>query len=115
VLAKEPMGSFASTVPLMDGESDELLPVLADNPNRRYLESARVTRRHPNEVVILLVGHSGHGKSKTINRLIGQELLEVGRSNSGSTTKVRQTWNTFQALVSSGLCTGHPEGESPRP
>jgi predicted GTPase len=32
------------------------------------------------------VGRSSHGKSKTINRLIGHNLLEVGKM--GSTTKV---------------------------
>ncbi|KAK7017747.1 hypothetical protein R3P38DRAFT_2784689 [Favolaschia claudopus] len=53
-----------------------------------YDESAAELRRHSREAVILLVGHSGHGKSTTINRLVGQKLLEVGRSASGSTTKV---------------------------
>ncbi|KAK7065105.1 protein hedgehog [Favolaschia claudopus] len=36
-------------------------------------------KRHPEQAVILLVGQSGHGKSKTINRLIGQDLLRVGQ------------------------------------
>ncbi|KAK7040483.1 hypothetical protein R3P38DRAFT_2768795 [Favolaschia claudopus] len=54
-----------------------------------YFESARNTGRHHEEATILLVGHSGHGKSKTINRLIGHNLLEVGRMNNklGSITK----------------------------
>ncbi|KAK7065104.1 protein hedgehog, partial [Favolaschia claudopus] len=54
-----------------------------------YFDSARKTGRHHEEATILLVGHSGHGKSKTINRLIGYSLLEVGRGNNnlGSTTK----------------------------
>ncbi|KAJ7267834.1 hypothetical protein C8J57DRAFT_1613948 [Mycena rebaudengoi] len=45
-------------------------------------------RRNGQQVVILLAGNSGHGKSKTINRLIGQELLGVGGGTLGSTTKV---------------------------
>jgi ribosome biogenesis GTPase A len=52
-------------------------------------EATQEMGRHPDQVVVLLVGHSGHGKSKTINRLIGQNLLEVGRVNSGSMTKVQ--------------------------
>ncbi|KAJ7784012.1 hypothetical protein B0H14DRAFT_315318 [Mycena olivaceomarginata] len=52
--------------------------------------SAIETRRHAEQAVILLVGHTGHGKSKTINRLIGQDLLPVGRTTLGSTTKVRK-------------------------
>ncbi|KAJ7785040.1 hypothetical protein DFH07DRAFT_934929 [Mycena maculata] len=56
-----------------------------------YKDWARDTGRHYDQAVILLVGHSGHGKSKTINRLIGHNLLEVGRVNKlGSTTKVVQ-------------------------
>ncbi|KAK7007846.1 protein hedgehog [Favolaschia claudopus] len=47
-------------------------------------------KRDPEQAVILLVGQSGHGKSKTINRLIGQDLLRVGQSTLGSTTKVIQ-------------------------
>ncbi|KAJ6470879.1 hypothetical protein C8R45DRAFT_1078353 [Mycena sanguinolenta] len=46
---------------------------------RLYKDSARETGRHYDQAVVLLVGHSGHGKSKTINRLIGHSLLEVGR------------------------------------
>ncbi|KAJ7040040.1 hypothetical protein C8F04DRAFT_1178394 [Mycena alexandri] len=42
-----------------------------------YKDWARATGRHYDQAVILLVGYSGHGKSKTINRLIGHDLLEV--------------------------------------
>ncbi|KAJ7260752.1 hypothetical protein C8J57DRAFT_1233000 [Mycena rebaudengoi] len=56
-----------------------------------YQDWARQTGRHYNQAIILLVGHSGHGKSKTINRLVGHNLLEVGQVNKlGSTTKVVQ-------------------------
>ncbi|KAJ7121587.1 hypothetical protein C8R44DRAFT_736379 [Mycena epipterygia] len=58
-----------------------------DHPHRRYTDAARATGRHPDQAVILLLGHSGHGKSKTINRLLGQNLLTVGRTTLGSTTK----------------------------
>jgi GTP-binding protein EngB required for normal cell division len=48
------------------------------------------SRRHSDQVIFLLAGHSGHGKSRTINRLIGQDLLPMGRTTLGSTTKVYQ-------------------------
>ncbi|KAJ6551247.1 hypothetical protein B0H19DRAFT_1157014 [Mycena capillaripes] len=47
-----------------------------------------VAGRHPTQAIVLLLGHTGQGKSKTINRLLGQNLLEVGRGTLGSTTKV---------------------------
>ncbi|KAJ7440318.1 hypothetical protein B0H11DRAFT_2099893 [Mycena galericulata] len=55
-----------------------------------YSTAAKSVRRNSHQAVILLAGHSGHGKSKTINRLIGQQLLSVGRGTLGSTTKVIQ-------------------------
>ncbi|KAJ7255020.1 hypothetical protein B0H12DRAFT_1233277 [Mycena haematopus] len=61
-----------------------------DNLTQRYIDSARAIGRPPDQVIILLVGQSGHGKSKTINRLVGQNLLEVGQNSLGSTTKVIQ-------------------------
>jgi hypothetical protein len=67
--------------------STETLPV---NVADVYEKAAAVNRRDPQRAVILLVGQSGHGKSKTINRLIGQDLLPIGESTLGSTTKVRQ-------------------------
>ncbi|KAJ7697989.1 hypothetical protein B0H14DRAFT_3037834, partial [Mycena olivaceomarginata] len=53
-----------------------------------YRKAAQSVRRDGEKAVILLAGHSGHGKSMTINRLIGKELLNVGRGTLGSTTKV---------------------------
>ncbi|KAF7366110.1 Protein kinase domain-containing protein [Mycena venus] len=55
-----------------------------------YSKAAERVHRSDQRAVILLAGHSGHGKSKTINRLIGEELLDVGRGGLGSTTKVIQ-------------------------
>jgi hypothetical protein len=63
---------------------------LAVNVADIYVKAAAMNRRDPQRAVLLLVGQSGHGKSKTINRLIGQELLPIGESTLGSTTKVRQ-------------------------
>ncbi|KAJ6488915.1 hypothetical protein C8R45DRAFT_1143154 [Mycena sanguinolenta] len=66
------------------------LGFIGHGPGQLYDDGARETGRHARQAVVLLVGHSGHGKSTTINRLIGQNLLEVGRSASGSTTKAIQ-------------------------
>ncbi|KAJ6551246.1 hypothetical protein B0H19DRAFT_165083 [Mycena capillaripes] len=66
------------------------LGLVGHGPGQLYDDGARETGRHARQAVVLLVGHSGHGKSTTINRLIGQNLLEVGRSASGSTTKAIQ-------------------------
>ncbi|KAF7366108.1 Protein kinase domain-containing protein [Mycena venus] len=59
----------------------------------RYIYSKAAERVHRSDqpAVILLTDHSEHGKSKTINRLIGKELLNVGRGTLGSTTKVNYT------------------------
>ncbi|KAJ7217544.1 hypothetical protein C8J57DRAFT_1395663 [Mycena rebaudengoi] len=54
-----------------------------------YSNAAKRVRRNGRQAVILLAGNSGHGKSKTINRLIGQDLLSVG-TGLASTTKVIQ-------------------------
>ena len=53
-----------------------------------YEQSALSARRHSNQAVVLIVGQSGHGKSTTINRLVGRNVLEMGRCTTGSTTKV---------------------------
>ncbi|KAJ7483647.1 hypothetical protein FB451DRAFT_1235205 [Mycena latifolia] len=52
-----------------------------------YREAAKSVRRNGQQAVILLFGPTGQGKSKTINRLIGKDLLDVGRGTLGSTTK----------------------------
>ncbi|KAF8815993.1 hypothetical protein BYT27DRAFT_7238143 [Phlegmacium glaucopus] len=66
-------------------------PNYYDRNQRAYEQSGLTTRRHANQAVVLVVGRSGHGKSTTINRLLGRDLLEMGRSNTtGSTTKVIQ-------------------------
>ncbi|KAF7366102.1 Protein hedgehog [Mycena venus] len=67
--------------------SSDMLPA---NVHGVYTQAAVVIKRDPHRAVILLVGQSGHGKSKTINRLIGQGLLRMGQSTLGSTTKVIQ-------------------------
>ncbi|KAF8191884.1 hypothetical protein K438DRAFT_1762468 [Mycena galopus ATCC 62051] len=77
---KRAISPSSSTATLAEnGQSDDAI--------RRYVKAARATGRHPTEAVILLVGQSGHGKSKTINRLLGQKILEVGKLVKGSTTK----------------------------
>ncbi|KAJ6472015.1 hypothetical protein C8R45DRAFT_1013754 [Mycena sanguinolenta] len=55
-----------------------------------YEFGGAATGRHSRQAVILLLGFTGHGKSKTINRLVRQDLLPMGQSTLGSTTKVIQ-------------------------
>ncbi|KAJ6470877.1 hypothetical protein C8R45DRAFT_1218153 [Mycena sanguinolenta] len=52
-----------------------------------YRTAAAKNKRNAGQAVILLVGETLHGKSKTINRLIGKELLSVTGTVHGSTTK----------------------------
>jgi predicted GTPase len=96
ILANEAPGSNNST------SADRRPKTLPANGNTKldeqarllqlYQDWARQTGRHYDQAIILLIGHSGHGKSKTINRLVGHDLLEVGQVHKlGSTTKVRQT------------------------
>ena len=53
-----------------------------------YVYSSLVNGRHLDRAVVVMFGESGHGKSKTINRLIGDNRLSVARRSAGSTTKV---------------------------
>ena len=53
-----------------------------------YVYSSLANGRHLDRAVILALGQSGHGRSKTINRLIGENLLRVAERSAGSTTKV---------------------------
>lgn len=97
-----PTRPSTNIVTLAGGQSDDGLP--QDKLDQRaYIEAAYATRRHPDQVVILLVGHNGHGKSKTINRLFGQNILEVGRSSSGSTTKVCCVFRTYCSIFTDPL------------
>ncbi|KAK7040486.1 hypothetical protein R3P38DRAFT_2768798 [Favolaschia claudopus] len=53
-----------------------------------YRQAAAKNRRNAGQVVILLVEETLHGKSKTINRLVGRDLLAVSTTAHGSITKV---------------------------
>ncbi|KAJ7115296.1 hypothetical protein C8R44DRAFT_794396 [Mycena epipterygia] len=75
----------APTVQKMQGD-----PASLSRAEAAYKQEALGIGRHAEQAVVLLVGHSGHGKSKTINRLLGHELMYVGKSTLGSTTKVIQ-------------------------
>ena len=66
---------------------DEVTPP-NDLDHRAYEESGLAARRHAKQAVVLIVGPSSYSKSKTINRLVGRNLLEMGKSTTGSTTKV---------------------------
>ncbi|KAJ7348407.1 hypothetical protein DFH08DRAFT_1000220 [Mycena albidolilacea] len=85
LLLHEILGDSSS--PLSTSFAPDTLPT---NAHGVYTQAAVVTKRDPHQAVILLVGQSGHGKSKTINRLIGQGLLRMGQSTLGSTTKIIQ-------------------------
>jgi len=54
-----------------------------------YVHSSLTIGRHLDHAVIVALGKSGHGKSKTINTLIGRNLLSFANRNDGSTTKVK--------------------------
>ncbi|KAJ7256958.1 hypothetical protein C8J57DRAFT_554511 [Mycena rebaudengoi] len=70
-----------------------------------YEIGGAATRRYPTRAVILLIGLTGHGKSKTINRLVGQDILPMGKSTLGSTTKVvqRVTLNSFNETAATNI------------
>ncbi|KAJ7729763.1 hypothetical protein B0H16DRAFT_1893779 [Mycena metata] len=70
-----------------------------------YDRGGAATGRHATKAVVLLLGLTGHGKSKTINRLVGQDLLPMGRSTLGSTTKVihRITLNSFNKTSAASI------------
>jgi len=55
---------------------------------RPYVNFSANIGRHPNRFVVLLLGETGHGKTKTINQLVGKNHLKVAQRCAGSTTKV---------------------------
>jgi len=59
---------------------DQILP---------YVHSSLTIGRHLDHAVIVALGKSGHGKSKTINTLTGRHLLSVAKPSDGSQTKVK--------------------------
>jgi predicted GTPase len=77
-----------------------------------YPYSSLAIGRLPKQAVVLIVGRSGDGKSKTINRLIGRPLLNMRGRGGGSTTKVKLTTFYLKRLMGViHLCTGHTAGE----
>ncbi|KAF8197183.1 hypothetical protein K438DRAFT_1759980 [Mycena galopus ATCC 62051] len=83
-----------------------LLTWVADGVNARrieipgiYSKAAQSARRSSHRAVILLAGQTQHGKSKTMNRLIGQEVLNVGKHRTlGSTTEARLSFIVIQRV-----------------
>jgi len=75
-----------------------------------YVDSSPAVGRHLDKAVLLIVGMTGHGKSKTINRLVAYNLLEVGNTISESTTKVLP--GNLIAMMTLIPCTGRTEGYS---
>lgn len=55
---------------------------------KHYVRSGLVTGRHLNRAIVLVLGVSGHGKSKTINSLVGREIFAVAKTSDGSITEV---------------------------
>ena len=83
---------------------------------RPYVNCSHSIGRHPDRFVLTLLGETGHGKTKTVNRLIDNNLLEVARRCGGSTTKVlcspqmstRRTPNNRISRLCRGLtCQSH--------
>jgi predicted GTPase len=63
-----------------------------------YVHSSLTRGRHLDRAILLAVGETGRGKSKTINTLVGMPLLSFARGNSkGSTTKVNTS--TFSVTI----------------
>ena len=58
---------------------------------RPYVHFSLTCGRHLDHAVIVALGKSGHGKSKTINTLIGRGLLSFAKPSDGSTTKVKRS------------------------
>ncbi|KAJ7121586.1 hypothetical protein C8R44DRAFT_167341 [Mycena epipterygia] len=86
---KPPPTSELQSIPMIPNHLSTTLS-LDNGPQAAYQAQALAVGRHADQAIVLLVGHSGHGKSKTINRLLGQDLLPIGKSTLGSTTKVIQ-------------------------
>jgi hypothetical protein len=53
-----------------------------------YAFSSLVNGRHLNRAVGLVLGVSGHGKSKTINSLVNRDIFSVANTSDGSITEV---------------------------
>ncbi|KAK6996887.1 hypothetical protein R3P38DRAFT_2564931 [Favolaschia claudopus] len=69
----------------------------------QYDAATTETGRHAGQVVLLLVGHSGHGKSTMVNRLLGTDLLDVAEDGPGPTTKVIQRVEVEHTSTQSGV------------
>jgi hypothetical protein len=52
------------------------------------IHSSLIMGRHLDHAVVLILGATGHGKSHTVNRLVGKPLLTVAEASAGSTTEV---------------------------
>ncbi|KAJ7700606.1 hypothetical protein B0H16DRAFT_1902929 [Mycena metata] len=77
VLLPRILARISQGMDVVRGEIDEV-----------YRAAAVKNKRNEGQAVILLVGETLHGKSKTINRLLGRELLPVVVGTvDGSTTK----------------------------
>jgi hypothetical protein len=97
-----PIGTSTMSSATLDKLPTDSPAAFPDDPAHALCVSQAVAdQRHAAEVVILLVGHSGHGKSKTINRLVGQNLLPVGKTTVGSTTKVRMFLSYSSRVIDS--------------
>ena len=55
---------------------------------KHYAYSSLVNGRHLDRAVVLVLGVSGHGKSKTINSLVNRDIFSVARPSDGSITEV---------------------------
>jgi predicted GTPase len=65
-------------------ERDEQTPHI----DEQLIHSSLIPGRHLDHAVVLILGVSGHGKSKTINTLVGRDILSVAKSSDGSITEV---------------------------
>jgi len=73
-----------------------------------YDQSSLDIGRHFNHAIILIMGVSGHGKSKMINNLVGTDILSVAKSSDGSITEVCIV--TLMYLTTSSSLQGRAKG-----
>ena len=61
---------------------------IADEAVEKLIDE--IKKRYPDPITMAVVGRTGHGKSSTVNSLVGSPVAEVFHDPGGSTRKVRE-------------------------